>query len=77
VIFMEPYDPQNPDMPPLINDVVMTEEGLRRFNAEAEAIHKAAQEIGFTGIIDISRPPTPPPKCGAERLEELRGVLNK
>ena len=36
---------------PLINDIVMTEQGLRRFNAEAEETKKAAREIGFTGVI--------------------------
>ena len=29
----------------------MTEQGLRRFNAEAEETMKAAREIGFTGVI--------------------------
>jgi len=36
---------------PLINDIVVTD--VEKFNAEAEKMHKEAQEIGFTGIIKI------------------------
>jgi len=56
----EPYDPENPDMPPLINDVIVDRE---KFDIEAKAARKAARkaakEVGFTGIIDISRPSKP------------------
>jgi hypothetical protein len=34
-------------MPPLIDDIVMSEEGWRRFNAEAKELAKVAKEIGF------------------------------
>jgi predicted RNA-binding Zn-ribbon protein involved in translation (DUF1610 family) len=43
----KPYDWRHPNMPPLIDDIVMSEEGWRRFNAEAEELAKAAKEIGF------------------------------
>jgi hypothetical protein len=45
------YDPQNPDMPPLINDVIFDREQV---DAQAEKTHKVAQEIGFTGIIETA-----------------------
>ena len=37
----EPYDPQNPDMPPLINDVIFDR---KKFDAEAAAARKVAKK---------------------------------
>jgi hypothetical protein len=50
----QPYDPQNPDMPPLINDVVMSEDAWRRFNAVAAECHKIAAATGLPGLIILN-----------------------
>ena len=39
----EPYDPNLPDMPPLIDNVILPS----KTNPEAEELAKAAKEIGF------------------------------
>ncbi len=37
---MKPYDPDHPDMPPLTDDIPMTEESRRHFNAKAEELQR-------------------------------------